>query len=70
MNDVPQTADAAEIMRSALLDIRNSHTPEQPASSNCDEVSWVMQHVGALRRLAANALDRAASVAQGKSEDV
>ena len=47
-----------ECYRNALLDIRGAHVPDQPASSGADEVTWVMQHVGALRRIAANALER------------
>ena len=48
----------AERFRSALLDIRNAHVPDQPASSQADEVSWVMQHVGRIRKIAADALDK------------
>jgi len=48
----------AEEYRSALIHIRGAHTPDQPADSAADEISWVMRHVGDLRRVAANALDR------------
>jgi hypothetical protein len=47
----------AEEYRTALIHIRGSYTPDQPADSAADEVSWVMRHVGGLRRVAANALD-------------
>ena len=47
----------AERYRAALVDIRGAHVPDQPADSASDEVSWVMRHVGDLRRTAANALD-------------
>jgi hypothetical protein len=48
----------AEEYRAALIDIAGSHTPDQPADSAADEVSWVMRHVGTLRRMAANALEK------------
>lgn len=56
-DELSRMAKEHEIMRGALLDIRGFHVPDQPASSQADEVSWVMQHVGRLRGIAANALD-------------
>lgn len=53
-----------ERFRNALLNIRQSHVPDQPASSQADEVSWVMQHVGRLRKIAADALDAPEAQAQ------
>lgn len=52
-----------EIMESALRDIVAAHVPDQPASSQVDETSWVMQHVGKIRAIAKNALDRARATA-------
>ena len=57
-----------EIYRSALIHIRGSYTPDQPADSAADEVSWVMRHVGDLRRVAANALDEALAVTSHDSK--
>ena len=48
-----------DLFRAALLDIRGCHVPDQPAHSQADEVTWVMQHVGKLRKIAADALDKA-----------
>jgi len=56
------------IMEEALMDIAGAHTPAQPAASGCDEATWVMQHVGNLRRLARNALDKIASAENARSE--
>lgn len=47
-----------EIMRNALSEIKHAHVPDQPATSQADETTWVMQHVGAIRKIAADALDR------------
>jgi len=49
---------SAEIMENALRDIVAAHVPDQPASSQADETTWVMQHVGTIRAIAKNALDR------------
>lgn len=58
--DVDAKSQAREdIFRSALLDIRNAHVPDQPAHSQADETTWVMQHVGNIRRIASKALDAA-----------
>jgi len=46
-----------EIMENALRDIASAHVPDQPATSQADEVSWVMRHVGAIRQIAKKALD-------------
>ena len=46
-----------ERLRNALKDIRAAHLPDQPASSSADEVTWVMQHVGRIRKIAADALE-------------
>jgi len=54
----PREEGPREIMRNALLNIQQSHTPDQPAESQADEVSWVMQHVDRLRKIAADALDK------------
>jgi hypothetical protein len=54
--------DENEIMRNALRDIVAAHVPDQPAASQADEVSWVMQHVGKVRGIAKNALDRVDAV--------
>lgn len=48
-----------DIYRSALLDIKCAHVPDQPAHSQADETTWVMQHVGAIRRVASKAIDEA-----------
>ena len=53
---------AVDIFRSALLDIKSAHVPDQPASSQADETTWVMQHVGAIRRIASKALDEASQL--------
>jgi hypothetical protein len=55
-----------EGLRNALLAIRQSHVPDQPASSGADEVSWVMQHVGRLRKIAADALDATKATTQSQ----
>ena len=57
----------AEIYRAALVDIRGLYVPDQPADSAADEISWVMRHVGDLRRIAANALDHADGLREIKS---
>jgi hypothetical protein len=57
-----ETATRADIFRSALLDIKAAHVPDQPASSQADEVSWVMQHIGMIRRIASKALEEASSL--------
>ena len=49
---------AEDRYKSALQEIRLSHVPDQPASSAADGVSWVMQHVGRIRKIAADAIDR------------
>lgn len=53
----------ADILRSALLDIKAAHVPDQPAHSQADETTWVMQHVGTIRRIASKAIEEAAAIA-------
>lgn len=53
---------AEDIFRCALLDIKSAHVPDQPASSQADETTWVMQHVGSIRRIASKALDEASQL--------
>jgi hypothetical protein len=53
---IEELTKALEKAEAALIYIRGAHTPDQPADSSVDEISWVMRHVGDLRRVAANAL--------------
>lgn len=57
--DAKMNCPKCEIMRNGLLDIAQFHVPDQPATSQADELSWVFQHVAALKVIALNALDRA-----------
>lgn len=60
-------AARADIFRSALLDIKAAHVPDQPSDSQGDETSWVMRHVAAIRGIAMKALDEAAALPTAKA---
>lgn len=57
MTETDPSALAVDRLRCALLDIYQSHVPDQPATSQADEATWVMQHVSRLRKIAADAID-------------
>lgn len=57
-NNYMQLMQKLDIMRTALLNIRQAHVPDQPMSSAGNELSWVMSHVGMIRNIATVALDK------------
>ena len=57
-NNYMQLMQKSDIMRTALLDIKQAHVPDQPMSSAGNELSWVMSHVGMIRNIATVALDK------------
>lgn len=65
LEDQKQTSNEVrrreDIFRSALLDIKAAHVPDQPAYSQADETTWVMQHVGDIRRIASKALEESST---------
>jgi hypothetical protein len=43
----------------ALRQIAESHIPDQPASSDVDELTWAKRHVARLRLIATKAMEAA-----------